>query len=99
VSSLSSLAADLEDVLLRFRGHAEDAETLRRVADDLYGLTTPGSAGTRYFVTERVRGELVVAATGRDLQPIADELREGQIVWEAAAKLICLRAEPLHATS
>jgi len=30
-----ALAADLEDVLLRFRGNPDDAETIRRVIEDL----------------------------------------------------------------
>jgi hypothetical protein len=30
-----ALAADIEDVLLRFRGNPDDAETLRRVTEDL----------------------------------------------------------------
>lgn len=31
-----SLAADIEDVLLRFRGNPSDGEILRDVADELY---------------------------------------------------------------
>lgn len=37
--SARALAADLEDVLLRFRGNPDDCETLRRVANDLWALT------------------------------------------------------------
>lgn len=32
---LCALAADIEDVLLRFRGDPEDAETLRNVTEEL----------------------------------------------------------------
>lgn len=35
--TLRALAADIEDVLLRFRGNPDDAETLRNVADAMLG--------------------------------------------------------------